>query len=69
MLEKTVPERLYPLERTHTGVVLEELQPTGMTHTGEVTEELWPVGGESMMKQGKNVRRKNWQRSSTISWK
>ena len=34
--EQSIPEGLYPMERTHAGTVLEELQPVGRTHVGAV---------------------------------
>jgi len=45
MLEQSVPEGLYPMERTHTGAVLEELQSVGKTHTEAACAGLYPVGG------------------------
>ncbi|KAK4818137.1 hypothetical protein QYF61_006736 [Mycteria americana] len=55
-LEQSVPEGLYPMERTHARAVHEELQPMGRTHTGEVHEGLSPVGrayGDSLRQSGK----------------
>ncbi|OPJ73590.1 hypothetical protein AV530_005913 [Patagioenas fasciata monilis] len=34
MLEQSVPEGLYPMERTHAGEVHKELQPMRRTHVG-----------------------------------
>lgn len=45
MLEKTIPEGPYPIERTHAGAGLKELQPMARTDVGEVHEELYPLGG------------------------
>ena len=55
-LEFSVPEGLYPVERTHAGAVLEELQPMGRTHVGEGREGsyLWeePHDGEEHEEEG-----------------
>ncbi|KAK4827851.1 hypothetical protein QYF61_022001 [Mycteria americana] len=42
-LEQSISEGLHPMERTHTGAVLQELQPIERTHVGEVLEELQPI--------------------------
>lgn len=56
MLENSVPEGLYPVERTHAGAVIEELQPMGRPHVGEVQEALQP-----MLEKENSIRRKKWQ--------
>lgn len=44
MLEQSVPEGLYPLERIHARAVSEELQTMGRTRIGEGHEGLYPMG-------------------------
>lgn len=47
MLEKSVPERHYSVERSHAGVVHEEQQPLGEgPHSG--TEEEWKIPQDNM---------------------
>ncbi|KAK4816627.1 hypothetical protein QYF61_019326 [Mycteria americana] len=45
--------RLYPVEKTRVGTVLEELQPMERTHDGVVHEGLYPVGGTPHWSRGK----------------
>ncbi|TRZ07982.1 hypothetical protein HGM15179_019128 [Zosterops borbonicus] len=45
MLEQSVPEGLYPMERTQARAVCGELHPLRMTHIGGVREGLSPMGG------------------------
>jgi len=52
MLEQSVPERLYSMERTCNVALLEELQPLGRNHIGAVSEELYPVGETSHWSRG-----------------
>jgi len=47
MLEQSIAEGLYSIERVHAGAVLEELQPRGKTHVGEINEGLYPMRGSS----------------------
>lgn len=51
-LEQSIPEGLYPMERTHIRAVLEELQTAGRTHV-EVHEGLPPMGGSPCWSRGK----------------
>jgi len=53
MLERPVPEGLYPVEGTHAEAVHEELQPMGRTHIGEVCGELSSVRGTSRWSRGR----------------
>lgn len=44
MLEQSISEGQYSMERTHTKAVFEELQPMGRTHVGKINERLSPMG-------------------------
>jgi len=45
VLEQSVPEGLYPMERTHAGAVLEELQPIGNNHIENCLPWVGPHAG------------------------
>lgn len=44
VLQKSVPEGLQPVDRTHTGSVHEQMQTVGRTCAGEVNGGLSPMG-------------------------
>jgi len=50
---KSIPEGLQPMERTHAGAVNEKLQPVGRTHAGAVCEGLYPMGGTPCWSRGR----------------
>jgi len=60
MLEQSAPKGLHSVERTLAGALCEELQPEGRTYVGEVHGRL-SHGRNSMLEQGKRVRRKERQ--------
>jgi len=39
MLEQSIPEGLYPVEKIHYRAVCGELQPVGRTHSGEFQKQ------------------------------
>jgi len=53
MLEQPVPERLHPIEGTHTGAVCEMLQSVGRTCVGQVFGEVYLVTGTSHWSRGR----------------